>query len=202
MYLMEKCGALWQYRAAFHLTDLAKDSAKAAARQLRKMKIESVILSGDREESVKALGKHLGFDLSYGGLLPEMKVAALQAVKKHGTTVYAGDGINDAPSLAAADVSFAMGALGSDAAIEAADAVICDDNPAKVPYAIALSRFTLRLVRQNLIFAIGIKLVILLLSAFGYAGLWLAIFADVGVLILAVLNAMRAMRFHLRESSQ
>ncbi|MBR2988085.1 MAG: heavy metal translocating P-type ATPase [Clostridia bacterium] len=199
LYIAERKGEIWECIGAFVLWDMPKESARAAARRLDRMKIESVILSGDRKETVKATANTLGFTMAFGELLPEMKVAAVQAAKRHGTVVFAGDGINDAPSLAAADVSFAMGSLGSDAAIEAADGVICDDNPEKVPFAIALSRFTLGLVRENLIFAIGIKLLILVLSALGYANLWLAIFADVGVLILAILNAMRALVFERKK---
>ena len=123
----------------------------------------------------------------------------IELLKLGGKVAFAGDGINDAPSLAAADVCFAMGALGSDAAIEAADAVICDDDPEKVPFAIALARFTQKLVVENLVFAIGLKLLILILSAFGLASLPLAIFADVGVLVIAILNSMRALRFQRKD---
>ena len=184
-----------RYLGAFVLRDTPKDNASHLTKRLKRLSVEGVILSGDRHETVAALGEKLGFHEARGSLLPEDKVAAIAAYKSRGGVIFAGDGINDAPSMAAADVSFAMGALGSDIAIDAADAVICDDDPLKVPFAIALSRFTLRVVRQNLAFAIGIKLLVLVLSAFGYANLPLAIFADVGVLILAILNAMRGASF-------
>lgn len=184
-----------RYLAAFLLADTPKAESHRLVKALDTLSVKSVILSGDREGAVMPLARSLGVKAAHFGLLPEEKVEKIEGYKQEGTVVFVGDGINDAPSLAAADISFAMGALGSDAAIEAADAVICDDDPTKVPFAIALSRFTMALVRENLIFAIGIKVLILILSAFGFANLWLAIFADVGVLVLAILNAMRALRY-------
>ncbi len=186
------------FLAAFLLADTPKENAASLATELQKQKIDAVILSGDRHETVATLSQTLGFSAAYGSLLPEEKLEKITALKERGTVVFAGDGINDAPSMAAADVSFAMGALGSDAAIEAADAVICDDKPEKVAFAIMLSRFTMRLVKENLYGSIALKLAILLLSTLGYGNLWLAIFADVGLLILATLNAMRALTFQNR----
>lgn len=183
------------YLGAFYLADTPKSEAKAVAARLGALGVASVILSGDMQSRAQKLGESIGFSSAYGSLLPEDKVEKLEEFKKKGRVVYAGDGINDAPTLAAADVSFAMGALGRDIAVEAADAVICDDDPEKVAFSIALSRFTLRIVIENLVFAISVKLLVLVLATLGFTSLPLAIFADVGVLILAILNAMRALTF-------
>ncbi|MBQ8859207.1 MAG: HAD-IC family P-type ATPase, partial [Clostridia bacterium] len=137
----------------------------------------------------------LGVDVTRCELLPGDKVSEIEKLLTPETGVaYVGDGINDAPVLSRADVGIAMGALGSDAAIEAADVVLMDDNLAKLTEAIRISRKTMRIVRQNIIFAIGVKLAVLVLGALGLANMWIAIFADVGVMVLAILNAMRAMR--------
>ena len=188
-----------EYLAAFFLADTPKKTASRLPETLMALGIKSVILSGDEASRVSSVARSLGFSEAFGSLLPDGKVEKIELLKLGGKVAFAGDGINDAPSLAAADVSFAMGALGSDAAIEAADAVICDDDPEKVPFAIALARFTQKLVVENLVFAIGLKLLILILSAFGLASLPLAIFADVGVLVIAILNSMRALRFQRKD---
>lgn len=184
-----------RYAGSILLADKVKASARPLFSSLRQLGVESVILSGDRTPTVKAVAEELAADRAEGSLLPEDKVEAVKAANEKGVTVFAGDGINDAPVLAAAGVGFAMGGIGSDAAIEAADAVLTDDNPEKVAWAIRLSRFSLRIVKENIIFALTVKFVILILGFFGYAGMWAAIFADVGVSVLAILNAIRALRF-------
>ena len=140
----------------------------------------------------------LGLDESHAGLLPDGKVAAVEALLAHpaetGVLAFVGDGVNDAPVLSRADVGIAMGGLGSDAAIEAADVVLMDDQPSKIAAAIRISRRTLRIVRQNIVFALGVKLLFLALGAFGLANMWEAVFADVGVSVIAILNATRALR--------
>ena len=157
--------------------------------------MKSVILSGDRANTVKEIASGLSFDEAHGALLPEDKVRFVKEGNKLGKTLFAGDGINDAPVLATASVGFAMGAVGSDAAMESADAVLTDDNPAKVAFAISLSRFSLRIVKENIAFALFVKFAVMLLGALGYANLWLAIFTDVGVSVLAILNAIRTLRY-------
>ena len=144
------------------------------------------------------VARQLGMDELYAGLLPADKVQRVDALtaseSKSARLAFVGDGINDAPVLKRADVGIAMGAAGSDAAIEAADVVLMDDNPLRIAEAVALSRRTMRIVMQNIVFAIGIKAAMLLLGAFGIADMWEAVFADVGVTVLAVLNSLRAMR--------
>ena len=136
----------------------------------------------------------LGLDEIHSELLPDGKVNAVESlIDKKTPLAFVGDGINDAPVLARADIGIAMGGMGSDAAIEAADVVLMDDEPAKLPEAIKIARKTMRIVWQNIIFALAVKAVVLILGALGIAGMWLAIFADVGVTVLAILNAMRAM---------
>ena len=158
----------------------------------------SVMLTGDREEVAADVAGKLALSEYHAGLLPDGKVAEVERLltgKRAGSTLaFVGDGINDAPVLALADVGIAMGGLGSDAAIEAADVVIMDDKPSKVALAIRIARRTIRIARQNVIFAIGVKIAVLLLAAFGIASMWMAVFADVGVTVLAVLNAIRALR--------
>lgn len=177
------------------LSDCLKAAARPLFDDLRALGVESVILSGDRVPAVEAAGRALNADRVKGGLLPEDKVEAVKEASARGVTLFAGDGINDAPVLAAAGVGFAMGGIGSDAAIEAADAVVTDDNPAKVAFTIRLSRFSLRIVKENIAFALIVKFAVLILGFFGYASMWLAIFADVGVSVLAILNAIRTLRF-------
>ena len=157
-----------------------------------------MMLTGDGGEVAEHIGGSLGIDDVRANLLPGDKVAAVEgliASKPEGTTVaFVGDGINDAPVLARADVGIAMGAMGSDAAIEAADVVLMDDGLDKIAEAIRIARKTLAIARQNIAFAIGVKLAILVLAALGLAPMWLAVFGDVGVMVLAVLNASRTLR--------
>jgi Cd2+/Zn2+-exporting ATPase len=151
------------------------------------------MLTGDREAVGKAVASELGLSSYKAGLLPEDKVTEVEKLLPEGTLAFVGDGINDAPVLARADVGIAMGALGSDAAIEAADVVVMDDKPSRIAEAILLSRRTIRIARENIWFAIGIKVLVLLLAGFGLATMWMAVFADVGVTVLAVLNSMRTL---------
>lgn len=157
-----------------------------------------LMLSGDRKNSAEQIAADLGIDEVHAELLPEDKVRKLEQVladkPEESSLVFVGDGINDAPVLALADVGVAMGGLGQDAAIEAADIVIMDDNPAKIVTALRIARRTVRIARQNVIFALGVKILILILSTLGLASLWMAVFGDVGVAVLATLNAMRNMR--------
>ena len=191
-----------RYAGVVHIADEVKDDAKVAVSALKERGIgETVMLTGDSKWIGTSVGKSLGIDTIHAELLPQDQVAQVEerlAGRKEGATLaYVGDGINDAPVLARADVGIAMGALGSDAAIEAADVVLMTDEPKKIATAIDIARKTMRIAWQNIIFAIGIKGVVLVLGALGMAGLWAAIFADVGVTVLAILNAMRAL--HVKE---
>ena len=176
------------------VNDRVKDDSAEAIRQLKALGVEkTVMLSGDREDIVNRVAREIGIDEYHAELLPTDKVNIFEKVTSCYKSAFVGDGINDAPVLARADVGIAMGALGSDAAIEAADVVLMDDQPSKIATAIRIARRTLRIARQNVIFAIGIKVAVLLLAAFGLATMWMAVFADVGVTVLAVLNAMRTL---------
>ena len=180
------------------ISDTVKPQSAQAVAALRKEGVGTVsMLTGDRAETAAEVAAGTGIDDVHAELLPADKVKCVEALMKaepEHHLAFVGDGINDAPVLKMADVGFAMGAAGSDAAIEAADVVLMDDNPLKVAEAMSISRKTMRIVRQNIVFAIGIKLLFLLLAAFGAANMWEAVFADVGVTVIAVLNAMRAMR--------
>ncbi len=187
-----------RFAGVVHVADEIKEDAAIAVRALKERGIsETVMLTGDSRWIGTSVGKSLGIDTIHAELLPQDKVAQVEArlaAKKEGKTLaYVGDGINDAPVLARADVGIAMGALGSDAAIEAADVVLMTDEPRKIATAIDIARKTMSIAWQNIVFAIGIKVVVLVLGAIGWAGLWAAIFADVGVTVLAILNAMRAL---------
>ena len=180
------------------IADVVKPGAAAALRQLREVGIEKlVMLTGDRKDAAEAIAAEVGVDTVYHDLLPAdkvEKVEALLAAEKNGEKVgFVGDGINDAPVLMRADVGIAMGSLGSDAAIEAADLVIMDDELSKIADIIRISRKTVRIVRQNVAFALAVKAAALILGIFGLANMWEAVFGDVGVTVLAVLNAMRAL---------
>lgn len=180
------------------IDDRIKDGAKQAVSDLYRLGVEStVMLTGDGKRTAQAVATALGVNNVYSELLPSDKVIAVEELlrQKHtGTLLFVGDGINDAPVLARSDVGIAMGALGSDAAVEAADVVLMDDDVRKLPLAIEISQHTVGIAKQNIAFSLTVKFVIMLLGALGIAGMWLAVFADVGVLILAVLNATRTLR--------
>lgn len=180
------------------IDDRIKDGAKQAVSDLYRLGVEkTVMLTGDGKRTAQAVGTALGVNNVYSELLPTDKVIAVEELlrQKHaGTLLFVGDGINDAPVLARSDVGVAMGALGSDAAVEAADVVLMDDDIRKLPLAIEISQHTVGIAKQNIAFSLIVKFAIMLLGALGVAGMWLAVFADVGVLVLAVLNATRTLR--------
>lgn len=186
------------YQGCIVISDTVKEGAKETISALKALGVrKTVMLTGDRKEVGEAVAGELGLDCAYTQLLPGDKVAKVEellADKKEGSLIFVGDGINDAPVLTRADVGIAMGSMGSDAAIEAADIVLMDDDTRKIARVAKISRKTLRIVKQNIIFALGVKGVILLLGAFGMANMWEAVFADVGVSVIAILNAMRVMR--------
>ena len=184
------------YAGHIVIADAVKPTAKTAIGRLRAAGVqETVMLTGDSKAVAEAVAADLGIRRVYSGLLPGDKVTKVEELlaKKTGSLAFVGDGINDAPVLSRADIGIAMGAMGSDAAIEAADVVLMDDDPAKIAKAIQISRKTLRIVYQNIVFALGIKFACLILSVFGITNMGIAIFADVGVMVLAVLNAIRAL---------
>lgn len=213
--LMEAIGAQWhecshdlpgttihvavagEYAGHIIIADVLKEHAKDAITALKKNGIcQTVMLTGDAMKVADKVAADLQMDTVYSQLLPQDKVAKVEellAGKKEGKLAFVGDGINDAPVLSRADVGIAMGAMGSDAAIEAADIVLMDDDPLKISIAQRIARKTLRIVRQNIYFSIGIKVLVMIGGALGFANMWAAIFADVGVMVLAVLNAVRAM---------
>ena len=215
--LMDSIGAKWHdchhvgtiihvaidgvYAGHIVINDKIKDDSADAITQLKALGVEkTVMLTGDRKEVADHVAKQLHIDEYHAELLPADKVAYMDEIVNsqqstaNSQTLFVGDGINDAPVLARADIGIAMGGLGSDAAIEAADVVIMDDQPSKIALAIRIARRTLSIAHQNVYFAIGVKVAVLLLATFGLATMWLAVFADVGVTVLAVLNAMRALR--------
>ena len=215
--MMETIGAKWhdcdhigtiihvaidgEYAGHIVINDKVKDDSAEAIRTLKSLGVSrTVMLTGDREEVGKDVAEKLDIDEYHAELLPADKVAYVdellnaQRSTPNSKLAFVGDGINDAPVLARADVGIAMGGLGSDAAIEAADVVLMDDKPSKIALAIHIARRTLRIAKQNVWFAIGVKVAVLVLAAFGIATLWMAVFADVGVTVLAVLNAMRALK--------
>ena len=212
--LMDKLGVKWidchqsgtiihmavdgRYAGHIVISDIEKPHAKEAVRALKRAGVEkTVMLTGDSRKVAEHVAADLGIDEVYAELLPEDKVSRVEELlaekPEKAKLAFAGDGINDAPVLSRADIGIAMGAMGSDAAIEAADIVLMDDDPLKIAKAIKISRKCLRIVYENIWFAIGIKLICLVLGAVGIANMWLAIFADVGVMIIAVLNAIRAL---------
>lgn len=181
------------------IADEEKDDAALAIRLMKQCGVKkTVMLTGDRKETAKYMAEKLGLDEYYSELLPGDKVDKMEKLfsekSDNGKIVFVGDGINDAPVLARADIGVAMGGLGSDAAIEAADVVIMTDEPSKIAKAIQISNKTLKIVHQNIVFALGVKVLVLILAALGMASMWAAVFADVGVAFLAILNAMRAMK--------
>ena len=187
-----------EYAGYIVIADVIKESAEGAISALKKAGIQkTVMLTGDADRIARSVESTLGIDEVRSELLPGDKVEEVEKLlaqkppKK--MLAFVGDGINDAPVLSRADIGIAMGAMGSDAAIEAADIVLMDDNPQKIAVAIQISRKCLRIVYQNIIFALGIKGICLILGALGIANMWLAIFADVGVMVIAVLNAIRCL---------
>ena len=184
-----------KFAGSIIVSDVLKDNAEKAFKDFPNMGIKkTIMLSGDRNEVAQAIGKKLSISEVYGELLPQEKVDKLEEIlSRSNTTAYVGDGINDAPALSRSDVGISMGALGSDAAIEAADVVLMDDDINKLPKAIRIARKCIRIVYENIYFAIGVKVICLILGALGLGNMWLAIFADVGVMVIAVMNAMRAL---------
>ena len=184
------------YAGHIVIADTVKDDAAQAIADLHAAGVERcIMLTGDREEVARSVASDLGLDEYHAQLLPGDKVEQVERIldSARGNLAFVGDGINDAPVLTRADVGIAMGAMGSDAAIEAADIVLMDDKPSNIARAIRVARKTMRIVHQNIVFAIGVKLLILALAAVGIANMWLAVFGDVGVAVIAILNAMRAM---------
>ena len=213
--LMDAVGAQWrdcrhvgtiihvaidgQYAGHIVINDKVKADSLMAIARLKELGVaKTVMLTGDRKEVAEHVAGQLQLDEWHAELMPADKVSLVEHLLKPADSrqyvAFVGDGINDAPVLARADVGIAMGGLGSDAAIEAADVVLMDDQPSKLPLAISLARRTLAIARQNVWFAIGVKVLVLVLAALGLATMWMAVFADVGVTVLAVLNAMRALK--------
>lgn len=187
------------------ITDEVKEGSKSAIYKLKKLACKVIMLTGDSTAVAEKTAKNLGIDIVYSQLLPKDKVDKIEKLidnkHKNGSVIFVGDGINDAPVLKRSDIGIAMGGLGSDAAIEAADIVIMDDDPTRIPTAIKIAKNTMRIVKQNIIFAIGIKILFLILGAFGYMSMWGAVFADVGVTLIAILNALRILLITKKERS-
>ena len=213
--LMEEIGVSWhpchhvgttvhvavegQYIGHIVISDQVKSDAKEAIAALKAQGVKkTVMLTGDAKAVGESVARDLGLDEAYTQLLPGDKVERVEALLSEtspkGTLAFVGDGINDAPVLSRADIGIAMGALGSDAAIEAADIVLMDDKPSKIAKAMEISKGTLRIVRQNIVFALAVKLLVLALTPFGLSNMWVAVFADVGVMVIAILNASRALQ--------
>lgn len=188
------------YLGSLNISDTIREDVPAALKGLKAAGIKKlVMLTGDKPEVARAVGEKLGIDEVHGGLLPGGKVGKVEELlsgkQDHSTLAFVGDGINDAPVLARADVGIAMGGIGSDAAVEAADVVIMTDEPSKLVDAIVIARKTIGIVKQNIVFAIGVKVLVLILTAVGLATMWAAVFGDVGVTVLAILNAIRALKY-------
>ncbi|MBQ6546142.1 MAG: cadmium-translocating P-type ATPase [Lachnospiraceae bacterium] len=187
------------YAGSIGISDVVKSEAAGAVREMKDLGVRQVVmLTGDRKSVADAVAKKVGVDRAVAELLPEDKVLCAEKLLEEsagrGAVAFVGDGVNDAPVLMRCDVGIAMGSLGSDAAIEAADVVIMDDRISKIPKAIRIARKTMRIARENIVFALAVKAAILILGALGIAGLWAAVFADVGVAVIAILNAMRCLR--------
>ena len=188
------------YMGCVIISDTIKPEARQAIKSLKQAGVkQTVMLTGDRKKAGEAVAKELGIDTVYTQLLPADKVAKVEELlAQHtdgkGKVAFVGDGINDAPVLSRADIGIAMGSMGSDAAIEAADIVLMDDDTTKIAKVVTIARKTLVIVRQNIVFALAVKAFILILGAFGLANMWEAVFADVGVSVIAILNAMRMLR--------
>ena len=192
------CAKNGEYIGYIVISDEIKEDSPLAIKELKKVVGKTVMLTGDSEAAAKRISERLGIQQVYSQLLPQDKVEKLENIiaekQKDKNVIFIGDGINDAPVLTRADVGIAMGAMGSDAAIEAADVVIMDDKPSKIYTAVKIAQKTMLIVKQNIIFALGVKALFLLLGAFGFMTMWGAVFADVGVALLAVLNSLRSLR--------
>ena len=180
------------------ISDKIKEDSKKAITNLKQNGIKTIMLTGDKKDVGEDVARKIGLDEVYTELLPDGKVSIVEEFIQNKNSkekiVFVGDGINDAPVLALADIGMAMGGLGSDAAIEAADIVIMTDEPSKVYEAIKLSKRTIRIVKENIVFAIAVKISVLILSALGISTMWEAVFADVGVSIIAIINALRVLK--------
>ena len=179
------------------LGDEIKETSATAVSRLRELGVETVLLTGDKKDTAEKVAKKVGIKTFFSELLPENKVEKVEQLIKdpdRRLVAFAGDGINDAPVIARADIGIAMGGLGSDIAIEAADVVLMNDDPSSIEDAVKISRKTMTIVRENIIFALGVKALVLIFGALGLAGMWLAVFADVGVAVIAILNALRSSR--------
>ena len=199
IYEIKSIAVNGEYMGHIAISDVVKEDSEACVKAIKKLGVEkTVILTGDSQKVANAVGKELAIDEVYSQLMPGDKVEIVERLlnekNKNSSLVFVGDGINDAPVISRADVGMAMGALGSDAAIESADIVLMDDKPSKLATAIRISKKTMGIVRQNIVFALAVKALVLILGALGIAGMWLAVFADVGVSVIAILNAMRAMK--------
>ena len=188
-----------RFAGAIVISDTIKEGAKEAIRDMKQVGVKQcVMLTGDRKEAAEEAAGELGIDQVHAELLPADKVEKVEALLKEQPPkerlAFVGDGINDAPVLTRADIGIAMGSMGSDAAIEAADVVLMDDDVRKIAAVVRISRKTLGIVKQNIVFALGVKALVLLLGAFGMANMWEAVFADVGVSVIAILNSMRALK--------
>lgn len=184
-----------EFTGVILISDAEKEDSLSAVSSLSAKGISSVMLTGDTKESALPIAEHLGIEKVYCNLLPQDKVARMEQIlsSSNGAAAFVGDGINDAPVLALSDIGIAMGGIGSDSAVEAADVVLMTDEPSKIVTAVSISKKTMRIVKENIIFALAVKLIIMLLGALGITGIWLAIFADVGVALIAVLNSLRAL---------
>ena len=187
------------YKGCITIADEIKDGVKDAIASIKKCGIDNVVmLTGDKKEVADSVAKELGIDTVCAELMPGDKVDKVEQLLREkdedSTLIFTGDGINDAPVLMRADVGIAMGAMGQDAAIEAADIVLIDDDPGKIAVAYAIARKTVRIVQQNIVFALAVKIIVMVLGALGFANMWAAVFADVGVAFLAIINATRALK--------
>mgnify|MGYP003672820567 FL=1 len=185
-----------QPKAIFAIADRPKAHSRKALEKLRDLGVHTLVLSGDNSHAVASIAEQLGVEDARGNLLPEQKLEVMRSLKtEYGVTGMVGDGINDAPAMASADISFAMGAAGTDTAIETADVALMDDNLEKLSWFIRLSRTSSRRVKQNIALALGIKLIFILLALMGEATLWMAVFADMGASLLVVFNGLRLLNF-------
>jgi Cd2+/Zn2+-exporting ATPase len=177
------------------VADTVRETSRQAITELHAMGVRTIMLTGDNTLTAKAIARHVGIDDARGDLLPEGKLAAIhQEIAQYGRVGMVGDGINDAPALAKAHIGFAMGAAGTDTALETADVALMDDDLRKIPQFIQLSQRTSRILKQNISLALGIKMIFLVLAVFGYASLWMAVFADMGASLLVIFNGLRLVK--------